>query len=86
MYKRGFCYKAGTGDPTTSDSVAYDDGDFGTGAFTKSITGLTGGTTYRVRAYAINSAGTGYGTTVSTTAVNNNGCNNDRRINNNFNK
>jgi len=62
---RGFCYKAGTlGDPTTSDSVAYDDGSFGTGAFTKSITGLTPGTSYRVRAYAINSAGTSYGTTV----------------------
>jgi hypothetical protein len=61
----GFCYKAGTtGDPTTSDSVVYDDGSFGTGAFTKSITGLTAGTNYRVRAYAVNSAGTGYGTTV----------------------
>ena len=63
--RRGFCYKAGTsGDPTTSDSVAYDDGSFGTGAFTKSITGLTAGTSYRVRAYAVNSAGTSYGTTV----------------------
>jgi len=50
--------------PTTSDSVAYDDGDFGTGAFTKSVTGLTAGTAYRVRAYAINSAGTSYGATV----------------------
>jgi len=63
--RRGFCYKIGTsGDPTTSDSVAYDDGSFGTGAFTKSITGLTAGTNYRVRAYAVNSAGTSYGTTV----------------------
>ena len=66
--RRGFCYKVGTsGDPTTSDSVVYDDGSFGTGAFTKTITGLTEGTTYRVRAYAINSSGTGYGTTVSVT-------------------
>ena len=63
--RRGFCYKAGTsGDPTTSDSVAYDDGSFSTGAFTKSITGLTPNTSYRVRAYAVNSAGTSYGTTV----------------------
>ena len=63
--RRGFCYKVGTsGDPTTADSVAYDDGDFGTGAYTKGITGLTGGTGYRVRAYAVNSAGTGYGSTV----------------------
>lgn len=63
--RRGFCYKVGTsGDPTTADSVAYDDGDFGTGAFTKSITGLSAGTSYRVRAYAVNSAGTSYGATV----------------------
>jgi hypothetical protein len=63
--RRGFCYKVGTsGDPTTSDSVAYDDGSFGTGAFTKSITGLSPNTSYRVRAYAVNSAGTSYGTTV----------------------
>jgi hypothetical protein len=68
--RRGFCYKVGTsGDPTTSDSVAYDDGSFGTGAFTKSITGLTAGTDYRVRAYAVNSAGTGYGTTVDVTTL-----------------
>ena len=68
--RRGFCYKAGTsGDPTTSDSVAYDDGSFGTGAFTKSITGLTPNTSYRVRAYAVNSAGTSYGTTVQVTTL-----------------
>ncbi len=68
--ERGFCYKVGTsGDPTTSDSVAYDDGDFGTGAFTKSITGLSPNTSYRVRAYAVNSAGTSYGTTVQVTTL-----------------
>ncbi len=68
--RRGFCYKAGTsGDPTTSDSVVYDDGSFGTGAFNKSITGLTPNTSYRVRAYAVNSAGTSYGTTVSVTTL-----------------
>jgi len=63
--RRGFCYKAGTsGDPTTADSVVYDDGSYGTGAYTKGITGLSAGTAYRVRAYAVNSEGTGYGTTV----------------------
>ena len=63
--RRGFCYMAGTsGDPTTANSVAYDDGSFGTGAYTKGLTGLSTGTSYRVRAYAVNSAGTGYGTTV----------------------
>ena len=68
--RRGFCYKAGTsGDPTTSDSVAYDDGSFGTGAFAKIISGLTPNTSYRVRAYAVNSAGTSYGTTVQVTTL-----------------
>ena len=68
--RRGFCYKVGTsGDPTTSDSVAYDDGSFGTGTYSKSITGLTAGTNYRVRAYAVNSAGTSYGTTVQVTTL-----------------
>lgn len=63
--RRGFCYMVGTtGDPTTANLVAYDDGSFGTGAYTKGLTGLSPGTSYRVRAYAVNSAGTGYGTTV----------------------
>lgn len=62
---RGFCYMVGTsGDPTTANSKVYDTGSFGTGAFSKGLTGLAEGTNYRVRAYAINSAGTGYGTTV----------------------
>lgn len=66
--RRGFCYKVGTsGDPTVADSTAYDDGDFSTGAYTKGITGLTAGTGYRVRAYAINSVGVGYGDTVQVT-------------------
>jgi len=66
--RRGFCYVAGTtGDPTTADDVAYDDGDFGTGAYTKEISGLDPETSYRVRAYAVNIAGTSYGTTVQIT-------------------
>jgi hypothetical protein len=63
--RRGFAYKVGTsGDPTTSDSVSYEDGSFSTGAYTLSITGLTESTSYRVRAYAVNSVGTSYGSTV----------------------
>jgi len=66
--RRGFCYKVGTtGDPTTSDTTAYDDGTFTTGAYTKAITGLDDGTGYRVRAYAVNSVGTSYGDTVQVT-------------------
>jgi len=64
-HTRGFCYMVGTsGDPTTANDKAYDTDSFGVGAYTKGITGLTGGTNYRVRAYGINSAGTGYGATV----------------------
>ena len=66
--RRGFCYKAGVaGDPTTADSVAYDDGTFDEGAYTKTITGLTSETGYRVRAYCINAYGTAYGATVQVT-------------------
>jgi len=68
--RRGFCYMEGSsGDPTTANSTAYDDGTFGTGAFTKSITGLTPDTSYRVRAYAVNSIGTAYGTTVQAKTI-----------------
>jgi len=63
--RRGFCYKIGdTGDPTISDSVIYDDGDFSIGAFLEAISSLTAGTKYLLRAYAVNSAGVGYGETV----------------------
>lgn len=62
--EKGICYKVGlSGDPTTSDSTAHDHTD-STGAYTESLTQLKVGTGYRLRAYAINSAGTGYGTTV----------------------
>jgi len=41
----------------------------GTGSFTSHITGLRPNTTYYIRAYAINSAGTGYGNEVSFTTI-----------------
>jgi len=59
--ERGVCWDTSTG-PTTSDSKATAAGT--TGAFTASITGLTGSTTYYVRAYAVNSEGTSYGSEV----------------------
>ena len=68
--RRGFCYMVGSsGDPTIANSVAYTDGSFGTGVYTKGLTGLSPGTTYRVRAYAVNSAGVGHGTTVQFTTL-----------------
>ncbi|MDP4819438.1 MAG: formylglycine-generating enzyme family protein, partial [Saprospiraceae bacterium] len=48
-----------SGNPTLSDNKTTD--GTGSGAFTSTLTDLDPGTTYYVRAYATNSAGTGYG-------------------------
>ena len=64
IIERGVVY-ATTLNPTTANSkVAMGSG---TGSFNQSVTGLTDNTTYYVRAYAINSVGTAYGTEVSFT-------------------
>jgi uncharacterized protein (TIGR02145 family) len=55
---RGVCWST-KATPTTSDSKTADGN--GIGQYASSITGLTPGTTYHVRAYATNSAGTRYG-------------------------
>ena len=66
---KGVCWST-SADPTTADNHTSD--GTGTGTFTSSITGLSPGTEYHVRAYAINTAGTAYGRdktfTTSTTA------------------
>jgi hypothetical protein len=56
--QRGIVWNTG-GSPTTADSKASAPGT--TGAYTASITGLTAGTLYHVRAYAVNALGTSYG-------------------------
>jgi uncharacterized protein (TIGR02145 family) len=55
---RGVCW--GTeANPTIGNSITVEGG--GTGSFQSYIDGLTSGTTYHIRAYATNSAGTEYG-------------------------
>jgi len=61
---RGVCWSTST-NPTTANSHTTDGS--GIGAFSSSITGLTCGTTYYVRAYATNNSGTAYGNNVSFT-------------------
>ena len=64
---RGVCWST-SANPTTSDSKTED--GTGTGLFTSSITGLFANTTYHIRTYATNSAGTAYGTEMSFTTSN----------------
>jgi hypothetical protein len=59
----GVCWSSANPMPTLWDSKTTD--GTGTGSFTSSITGLTAGTNYYVRAYATNSLGTGYGNGIS---------------------
>lgn len=55
---RGVCWSTSP-NPTTSDYHTSDGS--GTGTFTSNISGLTENTSYYIRAYAINFAGTSYG-------------------------
>ncbi len=65
---RGVCWSTSQ-NPTINDSHTLDGSGLGT--FTSDITGLSPNTTYYVRAYATNSAGTGYGTQKSLTTQGN---------------
>jgi hypothetical protein len=57
---RGICWST-----SQNPTVANTTNGTGIGTFTSSITGLTAGTTYYVRAYATNAMGTSYGNEVS---------------------
>lgn len=62
--ERGICVSSIHNPPTTADTLFRETGgSFGTGAYTENLTSLTANTTYYARAYAINSAGTAYGST-----------------------
>lgn len=55
--RRGFQYNT----VQAADKQVYEDGTFGTGAYSLSLTGLTPGQKYYFRAFATNADGTGYG-------------------------
>ena len=62
--ERGICYSTSANPTTANTKVANGTG---TGSFTCNLTDLQDGTTYYVRAYAVNSIGTAYGDEVSFT-------------------
>jgi uncharacterized protein (TIGR02145 family) len=64
--ERGVCWSTNQ-NPTIFDNKSEDDA--GIGIFLSSITGLTLGTTYYIRAYATNIIGTTYGTQISFTTL-----------------
>ena len=62
--ERGVCWSTSP-NPTINDNITTNGN--GTGTFTSDLVNLTANTTYYVRAYANNSAGTGYGNEISFT-------------------
>jgi uncharacterized protein (TIGR02145 family) len=64
--QRGICYSTSPS-PTTANTTIISGS--GTGTFTSNLADLTASTTYYVRAYATNSAGTAYGNEVSFTTT-----------------
>jgi hypothetical protein len=64
--ERGVCWST-EANPTTSNSKIFNGS--GSGSFTGNLSGLLPGTTYFVRAFAINNAGTAYGNQVSFTTT-----------------
>jgi hypothetical protein len=61
--KRGICWNT-TGNPTIADNKSEETGSFGTGAFSRPMTGLTKGQRYYVKAYAYNPLGCAYSSQV----------------------
>ncbi len=65
--ERGVVYSAGNTLPTIGDTKVIIGN--GTGVYSQTVTGLTGGTLYYVRSYATNIIGTSYGAVVSFTTL-----------------
>jgi uncharacterized protein (TIGR02145 family) len=64
--ERGVCWST-SANPTIADNKTTE--GTGTGSFSSALAGLSGGTTYYVRAFATNSGGTGYGNEISFTTL-----------------
>jgi len=64
VLSRGVCYGL-TSNPTTASSTVVASPATGIGSFSCNLSGLLSGTTYYVRAYAVNSAVTSYGAEIS---------------------
>ncbi|MBN2602374.1 MAG: hypothetical protein JXR87_10305, partial [Candidatus Marinimicrobia bacterium] len=64
--ERGVCWNT-SGSPTIADNRTSD--GQGAGSFTSNVSSLSKGTTYFIRAYAINAAGTAYGEELSFTSL-----------------
>jgi uncharacterized protein (TIGR02145 family) len=64
---KGVCWNT-SGNPTISDNITNDGS--GSDKFNSSLTNLKLGTTYYVRAYTTNTAGTGYGNQITFTTLN----------------
>jgi hypothetical protein len=68
--ERGVVYSSTDQTPEIGESgVTKNDNGTGTGTFSETISGLVGSTTYYFRAYAINSAGTSYGSVLNFTTL-----------------
>jgi len=59
--ERGVEYSTTDGFANGTGTEVAESGDFGTGTFTRPLTGLSAGTTYYFKAFATNSFGTSYG-------------------------
>lgn len=66
--QHGVCWNT-SGTPTTADDKTEEGVAGATGAFTSSMTGLSGNTLYYVRAYATSEYGTSYGEEVTFTTL-----------------
>ncbi len=66
--RHGFCWNT-SGGPTTGDRCSDEGAALSTGSFSSSLRPLAGDTTYYVRAYETNHAGTSYGEELSFTTL-----------------